>query len=88
MPEHRVLERILSNGTAVRLVLEPQPGGLVRIVRFERRGRHERAFARKPEWEGRLERFEELLPDGSFFALRVSGPSGSMCSAALRRHNS
>ena len=75
MPEHRVLERVLSNGTTVRLVLEPQPGGMVRIVRFERRGRHERSFARKPEWEGRLERFEELLPDGVFFALRPVEPT-------------
>ena len=39
MPEHRVLERVLSNGTVVRLVLEPQADGMVRIVRFERRGR-------------------------------------------------
>ena len=72
MPEHRVLERILSNGTVVRLVLEPLDGGMVRIVRFERRARHERAFALKPEWEGRVERFEELLPGGSFFALRLA----------------
>jgi len=72
MPERRVLERVLSNGTVVRLVLEQQGEGLVRIVRFERRGRGERAFSLKPEWVGRVERFEELLPAGSFFALRLA----------------
>ena len=72
MSEHRVLERILSNGTVVRLVLQPLEGGKVRILRFERRARDERAFARKPEWEGRVERFDELLPGGSFFALRLA----------------
>lgn len=71
MPEHRVLERVLSNGTVVRLLLESRADGAARIVRFERRGRHERSFVRKPEWEGRVERFEELLPGGSFFGLQV-----------------
>jgi len=74
MPEHRVLERTLSNGTVVRLVLEPMADGLVRIVRFERRSRTERTFSLKREWVGRVERFEELLPGGSFFALRVASP--------------
>jgi hypothetical protein len=74
MAELRVLERVLSSGTVVHLVLEPQADGMVRIVRFERRGRHERAFARKPAWEGRVERFEALLPGGSFFGLRLAEP--------------
>lgn len=75
--EHRVLERILSNGTVVRLVLEPLEGGKVRIVRFERRARTERTFAHKPAWVGRVERFEELLPGGSFFALHVADPEAA-----------
>ena len=75
MPKHRVLERALSNGTVVRLVLEPLPDGMVRIVRFERRSRVERAFSLKPEWVGRVERFEELLPGGSFFGLQLADSS-------------
>lgn len=74
MSERRVLERVLSNGTAVRLVLEPLADGLVRIVRFERRARMERSFSLQPAWAGRVERFEDLLPGGSFFGLRVAGP--------------
>lgn len=71
MTERRVLERTLSSGATVRLEVEPVPQGLVRIVRLERRGRGERGFVHKPEWEGRVERLEALLPGGSFFALRV-----------------
>jgi len=74
MAELRVLERVLSSGAVVHLVLEPQADGMVRIVRFGRRGRHERTFARKPTWEGRVERFEALLPGGSFFGLRLAEP--------------
>jgi hypothetical protein len=53
-------------------VLEPLEGGRVWIVRFERRARTERAFAFRPVWVGRIERFEELLLGGSFFAFRLT----------------
>jgi len=47
---------------------------MVRILRFERRGRTGRAFPLKPDWVGRVERFEELLPGGSFFGLPLADP--------------
>lgn len=56
MAEPRLLERTLSNGARVRLVLEPLAGGLVRILTCERSGPGCRAFVARQEWEGRVER--------------------------------
>lgn len=63
MAEPRLLERTLSNGARVRLVLEPLAGGLVRILTCERSGPGSRAFVARREWEGRVERATLVVRD-------------------------
>lgn len=64
MAERRLLERTLSNGVRVRLVLEPLEDGRVRILSYHRHFTRTTAFIERREWEGRIERSEVLIPHG------------------------
>ncbi len=64
----RWIERTVQ-GATVRVRLEPLGRGRVRVVRYERRRRGERAFTRRPEEEGRVVALEAVAPGASYAAL-------------------
>ena len=61
----RMVERLLPNGTVLRLELEPLPGERVRVLEYHRRAPGER-WHRLREEEGRMLRFEQLKLARSF----------------------
>lgn len=64
----RWIERAVQ-GVTVRVRLEPLGRGRVRVVRYERRRRDERAFTRRPEEEGRIVALEAIAPGASYAQL-------------------
>lgn len=61
----RWIERAVQ-GATVRVRLEPLGRGRVRVVRYERCRRGERAFTRRPEEEGRVVALEAVAPGTSY----------------------
>ena len=55
----RVVERMLANGTVLRLKLEPLPGEQVRVLEYHRKAPGER-WGRVPAAEGRTLRYGQL----------------------------
>ena len=55
----RAVERTLSNGTVLRLKLEPLPGERVGVLEYHRKAPGER-WRRVPDEEGRTLRYDQL----------------------------
>ncbi len=64
----RMVERVLENGTVLRLLLEPLPGEHVRVLEYHRRAPGER-WHRLREEESRVLRFEQLKLARPFFEI-------------------
>lgn len=64
----RWIERTVQ-GATVRVRLEPLGQGRVRVVRYERKRRGDRAFTRRPEEEGRVVPLASVAPGTDYASL-------------------